>query len=311
MKNIKVVFFGTPEYVLPILKRLHRTFNRAPQKNLFAVVTQPPTLDKKGLKRYSPVDDFAHKHRLEIYHDPQKAPAADLAILAAYGKIIPEEVIKKYRYGILNIHPSLLPKYRGASPTQAAIACGETQTGVSIIKMDCELDHGPVVSSFKEEIKPDDTNESLRGRLFERSAKFIIEMLPSYLDNKINLKPQDHDKATFTTTIKKVYGYIEPRLLQKAIESKLKNDHKFDIPFVANTKLPTTNYQLLNYIQALQPWPGVWTTVKIGDETKRLKMLKAHVNEKKLVLDEVQLEGKNPVGWKQFKEGYPDFEFEK
>lgn len=317
MKNIKIVFFGTPEYVLPILKKLHRSFNKAPQKNLFAVVTQPPTIDKQRFRRFSPVDNFAHKRKLEIYHDPQKAPKADLGILAAYGKIIPKEVISKYRYGILNIHPSLLPKYRGASPTQAAIACGETQTGVSIIKMDAELDHGPVVSGFKEKIKKDDTNESLRNRLFERAADFLIEMLPSYLDGKINLKQQDHDKASFTTTIKKSHGYLEPTLVKKALEGKLSDKEEFDVPFIVDYSLPINHYSLNNYIRALYPWPGTWTQVQLNPkslstqagETKRLKILKSHVEDQKLILDEVQLESKNPVSWEQFKQGYPDFKF--
>lgn len=309
MKNIKIVFFGTPEYVLPVLKKLHRSFNKSPQKNLFAVITQPPILDKKGLRRFSPVDDFAHKRKLEIYHDPQKAPKADLGILAAYGKIIPEEVISRYRYGILNIHPSLLPKFRGASPTQAAIACGEAQTGVSIIKMDSELDHGPIISSFKESIKLEDTNETLRYRLFERSADFLVELLPGYLDGKINLKPQNHKEATFTTTIKKAHGFLEPRLIKKALINEFTEEEKIDIPFVINTQLLATSQVIHNYIRALYPWPGVWTTVKINNEHKRLKILKSYVENNKLVLEEVQLEGKNPVQWQQFKEGYPDFEF--
>ena len=260
---MKIVFFGTPNYIVPILEKLHKNFG------VTAVVTQPPKkVGREQKLTFSPVDDFAHKRKIDIIFDPQMAPSAELGVCAAYGLIIPRSVIEKYRYGILNVHPSLLPKYRGASPIQAAIANGDTQTGVTIIKMDEKMDHGPIVAQFKEDILPDDTGETLRQRLFERSAQVLVDLIPNYLKKRINLKAQTHTKATFTKIIKKEDGFIN-----------LKDK---------------TPQETERFIRAMYPWPCAWTKTPDG---KRLKLLPN---------DMVQLEGKNPVTRKQFEDAYPD-----
>ncbi|KKU15949.1 MAG: Methionyl-tRNA formyltransferase, partial [Candidatus Woesebacteria bacterium GW2011_GWC2_45_9] len=188
---------------------------------------------------------------------------------------IPKIVIDTFPHGILVVHPSLLPKYRGASPIQGAIANGDKQVGVTIIKMDEKMDHGPIVSQFKEETRPDDTTDTLRARLFERSKDVIVEMIEPYLQGKIKPKEQNHDEATYTKIITKQNGFID---LEK-----------------------TNPEEAERFIRAMQPWPQAWTLIG----KKRLKVLKAHLENGKLVLDEVQLEGKNPVSWKEFKMGYP------
>lgn len=273
---VKVIFFGTPEYVIPILENIFKYYK------LVAIVTQPPKLvGRKQIKMFSPVDNWGYKRKIKVITDPNEVlPEADLGVVASYGKIIPQMTINHFKYGILNIHPSLLPKYRGASPIQHQIMNGEKEVGVSIIKMDEKMDHGPIVSSFKDEITDTDTNETLRKRLFERSAKFLIDMLPNYLSNKINLKPQDEDMATFTKTIDRNEGLID---LTK--DNPIEIDRKF---------------------RALHPWPGIWTKV----EDKRLKILKLHLEGEKLILDKVQLEGKKPVTFEEFKRGYPQIELD-
>lgn len=149
--------------------------------------------------------------------------------------------------------------------------------------MDKQMDHGPIVTQFKEEVSPTDTFETLRTRLFERSAEVLIEMIPAYLSGKIKLKPQDHEKATFTKLIKKEDGFIKD-------------------PF-SNAE------QTGRLFRAFHPWPGVWTLVTIDGKQLRLKLLKLHLEDDKLVLDEVQLEGKNPVSFVQFLEGHKDAKF--
>src|SRR5581483_6897875 len=111
---LKVIFFGTPDYVIPILENLHKYYK------VVGVVTQPPKLaGRHQEKTFSAVDTWAYKHKLNIIHFwDQELPPADLGVVASYGKIIPQEIINHFKYGILNIHPSLLPKYRGASPIQ-------------------------------------------------------------------------------------------------------------------------------------------------------------------------------------------------
>ena len=173
---MKIVFFGTPDYVLPILTTLHKKFVTGPGKSpIVAVVTQSPKpVGRKQVITYSPIDHLAHEHGIPMHYSASELAIdgveADIGILAAYGEIIRKDVIDLFPHGILVIHPSLLPKYRGASPIPAAIAAGDTTTGVTILKMDEKVYHGPIISQFKEDIVPTDTTETLRARLFERSA---------------------------------------------------------------------------------------------------------------------------------------------
>ena len=309
IENTKIVFFGTPEYVLPILETLYKGFRTKNNENpIAAVVTQPPKPQGREKRIvYSPVDKWAHSKKIPIFYNLEDLEKSDidkdLGILASFSKIIPEKIINLFPKGILNIHPSLLPKYRGASPVQAAITSGDKETGVSIIKLDTLLDHGPVVCQFKEEIKEDDNTESLRYRLFERSAKVLLELLPAYISGKIKLQKQDEKKATFCWEIKKDNAFVPSQLL--ANPSKVQS---LQAPFIKNKKLVASSKNLNNLIRAMYPWPCVWTTVRLypkDSQIKRLKIIKSHIEDKKLVIDEVQLEGKNKVSWKQFVEGYP------
>lgn len=311
---MKIVFFGTPDYVLPVLGKIHKSFVSGPGKSpIVAVVTQnPKPTGRKQILAYSPVDSWAHERKIPAFYTAKEflksALSADLGILAAYGSIIPKEVINFFPHGILNIHPSLLPKYRGASPVQAAILAGETETGVTIIKIDERVDHGPIVSQFKEEISPADTLATLRAKLFERAARVLVELIKPYLKGKINAREQNHQEATFTTLVKKEYGFIPPKYLRNALEGKsLKEDWK--IGFIKDFPLAPSPSSLEKFIRALDPWPLAWTNITIGKETRRLKIIKSHLEGEKLVLGEVQLEGKNPVSWKEFRMGYPNATF--
>lgn len=285
---MKIIFFGTPDYVVPVAEALRKNFSRKDADGLRAVVTQAPKpVGRKQKKEHSAVDNWSLSHSIPALFNFDQIPDADLGVVAAYGKIIPQETIDKFNYGILNVHPSLLPKYRGASPVQAAIAAGEITTGVSIIKMDEEVDHGPIVSQFKQGIGPNDTAGSLREKLFERSAEFLVDLIPNYMSGKIKPKEQDHKKATYTYLVKRSDGFVDPKKLKEAMDGDGAEE-------------------IYNHIRAMYPWPAAWTNVDLGKgEVKRLKILKARLEEKKLELDEVQLEGKNPVSWGQFRKGYP------
>ena len=282
-EKMKIVFFGTPDYVLPVLTTLHKKFVSGPGKSpIVAVVTQSPKpTGRKQYLTYSPVDKWAHERKVFTHYSAEELIDANLdtevGILASYGQIISKEVIDLFPKGILVIHPSLLPAYRGASPIQAAIANGDTQTGVTIFKMDEKVDHGPIITQFKEDIFPNDTFETLRIRLFERSAEVLAEMIEPYLRGKITPKIQDETDATYTKIVKREDGFID-----------LKKDSPEKIERLS---------------RAMYPWPGIWTYLP---NEKRLKILKCHLENGKLILDEVQLEGKNPVSWKQFEEAYPE-----
>lgn len=280
---MKIVFFGTPEYVLPILKAIHKKFVTGPGKSpIAAVVTQSPKpVGRKQILSYSPIDKWAHERNISTFYQSSELAInnieADLGILAAYGEIIRKEVINLFPKGILVIHPSLLPKYRGASPIQAAIASGEETTGVSIIKMDEKVDHGAIVSQFKENINQNDTTETLRARLFERSAEVITELIEPYMKGKITPREQNDAEATFTKLVTKQDGFIDLKKIDPEDAER--------------------------FIRAMSPWPSAWTLA----EGKRIKLLKSHLEAGKLFLDEVQLEGKNPVKWREFETAYPQF----
>jgi methionyl-tRNA formyltransferase len=323
---MRIIFFGTPEYVLPILNLLHKSFKtKSKESPIVAVVTQKPkTAGRKKIPTYSVVDKWAYNKKIPVFYGCQKlikkAVTADIGILAAYHEFIPSLLLNYFAHGILNIHPSLLPKYRSSSPVQAAIISGDLETGVTIIKLDDKLDHGPIVSQFKEGILPVDTTETLRNRLFAKSAEVLVTLIPAYLQGKITMRGQNHKKATHANMIKKEDAFIPPKYLKLTLEGKsLKG--KWKIPFIKDFAIHPTPTTIHNFIRAMQPWPVAWTKVKLGSEqvTKRLKILKAHTEKSsainhqpsiiKLVLDEVQLEGKNPVTWKQFKQGYPKATF--
>lgn len=313
---MKIIFFGTPDYVVPILNLVHKTFKeRFGASGVVAVVTQEPKpIGREQKLTYSPVDTWAYKKGIPVIYDLSKVPSADLGILAAYGELIPELVISHLKFGILNIHPSLLPKYRGASPVQAAIASGDSETGVTIIKIDRQMDHGPVVSQFSEGILGADTFEALRQRLFARSAEVLTTLIPSFVQGRINLREQNHGEATYTILVKKEYGFIPAKYLYACLQGRSLKA-KWKIPFIKDYSLHPTPYTLDCFIRAMDPWPGAWTQVKIlgGKDIKilRLKILKAHLQKLDpkrytLIPDLVQLEGKGPVSWEEFKRGYPN-----
>lgn len=203
-------------------------------------------------------------------------------IVANYGQILPKEILKIPKCGCLNIHPSLLPQYRGASPLAAAIIAGRAETGVTIIKMDEQIDHGPVATQEKLVILPNDTNQTLGERAANLGGKMLIKILPDYLAKKIKPVPQDDSLATFTKKITKEVGLIDWRQPAKIIERQ---------------------------VRAYAGWPGSYTI--LPDQT-RLIIHQCHLENNKLVLDFVQRAGKKPMSWADFRRGYHQpLDFEK
>ncbi len=320
---MKIVFFGTPEYVIPILDALHKKLRtKASKSPIKAVITQPPKpAGRKQKLSYSSVDEWARGKNVTTHYNTENLitnnTCADLGVLASYKEIIPTKIIKLFPHGILNVHPSMLPLFRGSSPVQATIIT-QNQAGVSIIKLDEKLDHGPIISQFKEDVLPEDTTQSLRARLFEKSAHTLATLIPAYVSGKIRPQEQDHSKATFTSEVKKSDAFVPPKYIDTALQGSTPKAH-WQIPFIKNF---TTHYSPLtihNFARAMQPWPCAWTIVKINNKELRLKIIKSHLvrntkyqvpsTEQKLVFDLVQLEGKTEVSWKQFKEGYPQAKF--
>lgn len=281
---MKTIFFGTPEFVISVPEALLKA-----DYQLSAVVTTPDKpVGRKQVLTPSPIKQWALEHQIPVIDSDANTELLkqiqnikpDLGILAAYGKILPKELIDLFPKGILVIHPSLLPKYRGPSPVQTAIVNGDQETGVSIIKMDEKMDHGPIVAQSTESLNPHDTTDTLYVKLFQKSADDLVQILPNWLEGKIIPQEQDDSKATYTKILKREDGYLD-----------LKN--------------PPAPEVIERMIRAMTPWPGVWTLL----EAKRLKILKAHLENSKLVIDQVQLEGKNPISWPEFQKSYPEINF--
>jgi len=320
---MKIVFFGTPYYVLPVLDALNKSFRNKGDTSIEAVVTQSPKPEGRNQTvQYSPVDQWAHKRKIPIYFDSRKLIQekvnADFGVLASYGALIPPEVINHFPKGILVIHPSLLPEFRGSSPVPAMIATNSENIGVSILKMDDKLDHGPIITSFRDEILPDDNCQTLRDRLFERSAQVLTSAIPAYLAGKIKLKSQDDRMASFARMIKKEDAFIPPKYLKAVLNGKIPKT-KWSMTFIKgrDDNSFSTVYSpesIDRFVRAMSPWPQVWTMVSLGGPQKvqkRMKILKSSLDPVtgSLELEVVQMEGKNPTTWKQFIQGHNQADF--
>ena len=278
---MKFVFFGSPEFAAIVLEKLIKAgFIPA------AVVCAPDApAGRKKILTSPPTKVLAEKYNIEVWQPEKleiknwklKITNPDLAIVAAYGKIIPKNIIKTAKYGFVGVHPSLLPKYRGASPIQSAILNDEAETGTTLYLMDEKVDHGSIINYQKSIIKNQNYEELMR-ELAELSGDLLIKTLPDFISGKIRPQPQNEAEATFTKKFSLKDGLI---------------DLKKDDPRKVWLK-----------IRALNPEPGVTAVLKLknGKELK-LKLLEADYNNG-LELKLVQPEGKKPMLWKDFLNGY-------
>lgn len=256
MAKIRTVFMGTAEIAQPVL----RSLNASDRVEMIAVVSQPdrpkgrklqlqPTAVKStalelGLPVHQP-----EKCRDESFLTELRSWQPDVIAVMAYGQILPQALLDIPQCGCLNVHTSILPKYRGAAPIQWAIWDGEAETGVTIMKMDAGMDTGDIVVCEKTPIAPEDTAQTIHDRLGEMGAQALAQALPRFADGEITPVPQDHENATHARKI-------------------TKDDGRLDWSQPAS--------QLFNQIRALTPWPGTfchWTTESVS---ARLKILRAH-----------------------------------
>lgn len=265
----KTIFFGSSKYVIPTIEMLNAGFGLA-----LVVTTEKDPLDavpsfcSANNIPYLSVKNLKDENVLEQI----KNEKALVGVLGYFGLIVPQELLDMFPKGIINIHPSLLPKYRGPTPVQTAILNGDSETGTSIILLDKEVDHGPMLIQKKLDIDPVDTTDSLHAKLFSLGAELIKEVLPIYLADGITLQAQDHSAATFTKHLSKQSG-------------------QFDI------SNPPSKEKLNRIIRAYYPWPTAWTVVRIKNKEVRIKLLPGQ---------KLQMEGGKPMGIKDFQNGYPD-----
>ena len=286
---------GTPFFAVPILKSLYQ--NGYP---ISVVYTQPPQKSQRGQKiNKSPVQGISETLNLEFRtpvslknnkdeYEYLKELNADIAIVVAYGQIIPKEILTLTKKGFINIHASLLPKWRGAAPIQRSIMNLDKQTGISIMKINEKLDTGPVCNSYKLDIKNNDNAEIISERLSVLAAEKILDNVDEILENKLEFKEQLHKGATYANKIEKSEGKIDWNNSAESIVGK---------------------------INGLYPSPGAWFIYN----GERYKVLKAEIangvgkvgavlddyleiccNDKSIKILEIQRQGKRPQNINEF-----------
>jgi methionyl-tRNA formyltransferase len=304
---MRIIFVGTGEIGLPALHALIK----APEHQVLAVVTQPDRPVGRQLKlAASPIKEAAFKLHLKIYQ-PEKIGSAtsvaqlkylkpDLIVVAAYGQILTKEILHLPKYGCLNIHASLLPKYRGASPIHSAIAAGERQSGVTIMWMDEGLDTGDILLQETTTLRRHDTAESLHDRLATLGASALLKALPQVETGTAPRVKQDKSKATLTKKLHKEDGHI-----------------KWDRP----------QMEIDAHIRAMTHWPSAYSWIPQESDHKMLKIFSTIVSRRAkgqpgevlrvdkhgvlvaakvggLLLREVQLEGKKRMHAAEFARGF-------
>ena len=257
MTALQIIFMGTAELSCASLDSLARDG----QFSVAAVVTQPDKPRGRDLKlQPSPVKALAEKMRLPVFQ-PAKARdekfisqlrglEPDLIVVVAYGQILPQSILDLPRHGCLNVHTSLLPKFRGAAPIQWAIATGESETGVTIMQMDAGLDTGPIVSQRRTPILPADDSATLHDRLAQLGAELLAQTIPDFVAGKIRPVPQPAEGASHAPKIKKEDGRID-------------------------WSRPAG--MIWNRLRAFTPWPGAFTSWKLTSNIQLLKIWKAEV----------------------------------
>ncbi|TAK04665.1 methionyl-tRNA formyltransferase [Patescibacteria group bacterium] len=308
MAALRVVFWGTSAFAVPALRALAAL----PDATVVAVVAQP---DKPQGRHAEPVSSPVaaaarelglpllqpEKVKTKEFENTLRELSPDMSVVTAYGRIIPEAVLAIPRLSTLNVHPSLLPRWRGPSPIQSAIAAGDPETGVSIMLLDAEMDHGPLLAQMRVPLSGTERYPELETRLAHTGAKLLAETLPRYANGRMTPKPQDHEKATFCTLLTRDSGRIDWSKNAAEIE---------------------------RLERAYDPWPGVWTEWTDGTTTLRAKLFDAHVEnsasepgalserENRLVVGAgsgsvsfgmLQVEGKKRMTLPELLRGSPDF----
>lgn len=285
MEKFNFTFFGTPDIASRTLDILFVS-DYIPS----LIITSPDRRSGRGMELHeTPVSLWAREHNIKCLK-PEKIDSdfmdefnkldIDLSIVVAYGKILPELLINSPKLGTINIHYSLLPKYRGASPLESALLNGDTVTGVSIQQMAYKLDSGPIIAEKEVSIEINETKEDLKNKLIKLGGDLLCEIIPKLITKNINPKIQDESQATFCTKIKKEDG-----------ELNLNDNH-------------LENY---NKYRAFYGWPGVYffTHAKAGQATKhgeniRVKIKDATYENNLFILKRVTPEGKKEISYEDF-----------
>lgn len=307
--QIPIVFIGTPTFAATLLRGMLDAGYR-----VVGVVTRPDKPSGRNQEMLvSPVKQVTTEHNLPCLQPDKLDPATlekiadwkpDLIVVAAYGKILPEALLQLPGLGCLNVHASLLPRWRGASPIQNALMNGDTVTGITLIQMDRGVDTGDIIAERSLVITPDETAGVLSERLADLGRALLVETLPDWIKRRITPQPQNHAEATLCQLIEREDGRVF-----------------WDMPAE----------EIYNSYRGLSPWPGIFTYWKRGDDLLRLKLISISFQKTSpatdvplgsvfelgekigvrsgagvVFLETVQLEGKSALSIRDFLNGNPD-----
>jgi len=290
-KQIKIAFFGTPEFSLPALKAIHESLIY----DVRAVITETDKPSGRGNKvEFNPVKRYAIEHNIPVlqpnfirtkkdgsgaeeaadFENKLKSLDLDICLVAAYGKIIPKSILDIPAKGFINIHPSLLPKYRGATPLQATILSGDKIAGMTIMKMDEGMDTGPILVQTEIEIPLNIDYLRLSSELAKIGAELAIIAIPRYLIGLMKPERQKGEES-IAGLIKKEDGLVDlSKDSSEIIERKTR---------------------------AYNPWPGVYTIIN----DKNIKIISVHLENGSLVIDKIKPEGKSEMNYSDYLRGNP------
>ncbi len=273
--NLNFAFWGTPEVASETLQILK-------QKGFLpsVIITSPDSKQGRGMKTEStPVSKFAEENNIPClkpenldsdFAEKINKNKYDIFVVIAYGKIIPENILNLPKFGSINIHYSLLPKYRGASPIESAILNGEIETGITIQKMVYKMDAGDIVAQEKTNIEKEETASVLRKRLIKMGGELLVKILPDILENKTKTVPQDEKKTSYCKKIKKEDGLVD-------IEKE-------------------NGVFLYNKFRAYARWPRTF----FFKNSKRIIITEATLENEKFIIKKVLPEGKKEIKYEDF-----------
>ncbi len=261
------IFFGASSYVLPVIDFLNKNYNLQLVVTTEQNATDPvPAFCKKHTIPYVSVTQIDDSLRSKLL-----ALSSSFAVLADFRLMVRKNVLDIFPKGIINIHPSLLPKYRGPTPGLTAILDGKKESGVSLMLLNEKMDEGAIIGQIKLPILPTDTSPTLYTRYFSEGTKLLERELPDYLDGKAQPTEQDNSKATYTDFLKRESGFFD-------------------------STNPSEKEIFDRKVRAYHPWPSYWTRIKLNKDERIVKFLPE---------EKIQVEGKKPQSYKDFLNGYP------
>ena len=309
--RIRLVFMGTPGFAIPVLQAL----TAAPETQVVAVFTPPDRPRGRGRAiEMTPVKECAVELDLPVFQPASlRSEQAqqelvnlrpDVIVIAAYGKLLPPQILKTPSYGCLNLHPSLLPRYRGPSPVATAILDGEEVTGVTLMLLDEGMDTGPIISQREYALSGSENTDGLTASLFQLGSQLLLEDLGAWVAGQLTARPQDEARSTTTRKLERNDGVADWHLSATQLERRSRAFNPWPGLF---TKWDDKVLKLLEVFPvaeapAPQADPGLVVTLSSGDHC-----VGVGTGDGVLGLKSIQLEGRRPSPTAEFLQGYPQF----